>query len=231
MTLSPSYSTYAVTVRPRAGISDADISLFSKFVKKHCLFYYVITEKLDDERHVHSALVLKKPKTRSNLACALVRLFKHFDDDEKSVLQKGLKILYNYDFVQNYMNKGDDTVVIESNLPEASFLESYFPPKPESNPYVRRLAYHELMVTYEGYWRQYMSVTDVVNTQTVRDFLFRLQYKERVIGLMDDKRLLQTAKWFTRWWHKSDTCPIHVKPAFESDEGPGIHDNSVNWQF
>lgn len=223
------YSTYAVTIRPRGGITDSDIALFSDWVKKACQYYYIITEKLGDERHVHSAVVLKKPKCRSNVATALVRLFKHYDAEERAVLQKGLKILYNYDFVQNYMNKDDDTVIIENNLPEASFLESYFPPKPVSG-FNRRLAHHELMVSYEAYWRKYMAVTDVVNTQTVRDFLFRLQYKERVIGLMDDKRLCQTAKWFTRWWHKSDTCPTHVKPSFESDEGPGIHDNSFTWQ-
>lgn len=222
------YTTYAVTVRPRGGISDSDIRLFCEFVKKSCLYYYVITEKLDSERHIHSALVLKKAKCRSNVATALVRLFKHYDAEEKAVLQKGLKILYNYDFVQNYMNKGDDTVVIENNLPESAFLESYFPPKPVSVDVSARrgLAFHDLMITYERYWHEYMSVTDVVNTQTVRDFLFRLQYKERVIGLMDDKRLCQTAKWFTRWWHKAESCPQHVKPSFESDEGTGIHDNS-----
>lgn len=223
--MTDKFSTFAITIRPRSGISEDDIKKYCAFVKKHCSYYYIITEKEDDERHIHSAIFFKIPKTRSNVTTYLSRLFKHYDSEEKRVLNNGCKILYNNDFITSYMNKGDDTVVIERNLPEISQLEAYYPPKPEvSTAEQRRLHMHSTMISYEQYWHQYMSPIAEVNTSTVRDFLFDLQYNKRVIGLLDDKKLIQHARWFTRWYHKAESCPSSFLPPFETEEGPGIHD-------
>lgn len=222
--MADKFTTFSVTVRPRSGISDSQVKVFCDFVKKHCKYYYVITEKEDDERHIHSALFFKVSKTRSNLCNYLTRLYKDFDTEEKSVLLKGVKILYSNDFITGYMDKGDDTVVIERNLPEVSMLEQYYPPKPVSTKATRRLNMHATMEQYETLWRQHMSPLHEVNTSTVRDFLFNMQYNVRVIGLMDDKKLIQHARWFTRWYHKAESCPSAFLPPFETEEGPGIHD-------
>lgn len=215
------FKTYAITIRPRSGVTDSDINKFTKWVKRQCEYYYVITEKTDDERHVHSALYLKSPKTRSNVSQCILQLFKHFEKDEKSVLQKGVKILYSNSFLTQYMNKGDNTVVIERNLPEVDVLDSYYPPKPQSISTTRRLNMHATMEQYENLWRTHMSSLTEVNTKTVRDFLFRLQFKERVIGLMDDKKVMQHSRWFTRWFHHVDSCPDNFLAPFEHEEGEG----------
>lgn len=225
------FKTYAITIRPRSGISDQQIQKFSKWVKRNCEYYYVITEKTEDERHVHSALFLKTPKKRSNVSQCIVQLFKDLDPEEKSVLQKGIKILYSNSFIESYMDKGDDTVVIERNLPEVSHLECFYPPNPLAPTAVRRLHLHSIMEQYEQFWLQYRSPLDEVNTSTVRDFLFDLQYNKRVIGLLDDKKLIQHSRWFTRWHHKTESCPTSFLPCFETEEGPGIHDTRVNPNF
>lgn len=219
-----SFSTYAVTIRPRSGITDVQVDKFSKWVRKHCTYYYVITEKLEDQRHVHAALYLKVAKKRSNVTQMLLQLFKDLEPDEKSVLQKGVKILYSNDFLLNYMNKGDDTVVIERHLPEVSVLETFYPPKPIAPSTQRRLHMHATMEQYERLWRENVLPFVDVNTSTVRDFLFDMQYNKRCIGLLDDKKLMQHARWFTRWYHRAESCPSSFLPPFETEEGPGIHD-------
>jgi len=61
------FKTFAIIIRPRSGVSDTDIDRFVKWVKRNAEFYYVITEKSGDERHIHFALFLKKRKKRSNV--------------------------------------------------------------------------------------------------------------------------------------------------------------------
>lgn len=218
------FNTFAVTVRPRSGVSNAHINLYTEWVKKYAEYYYIVTEKFDDERHIHSAVFLKKKVARSNVCTMLLRLFKDLDSDERSVLQKGVKVLYSNSFLVEYMNKGDSTVLVERNLPELSVLECYYPPKPACAPTGRRLNMHSTMEEYERLWRIHVSSLVEVNTSTVRDFLFDMQYNKRVIGLLDDRRLIQHSRWFTRWFHRAESCPLSFLPPFESEEGPGIHD-------
>lgn len=220
------FTTFAVTVRPRSGVSDKHVESFCKWVRKNCEFYYVITEKSGDERHIHSGLFLKIPKTRSNVCQMVSQLFKDFDAEEKSNVNRSVKILYSNLFLTDYMNKDDDTVVIERNLPELQSLEKYYPPKPSPTVAAtsKRLNMHSTMEQYERLWREHVSPLVQCNTSTVRDFLFDMQYNQRVIGLMDDKKLIQHSRWFTRWYHRAETCPGSFLPAFETEEGLGIHD-------
>jgi len=217
------FTTYAITVRPRAGISDEHIKILLKWIKRNCQYYYIISEKTGDERHIHSALYLKSPKTRSNVVQCMLQVYKELDRDEKAVLGKGVKILYSNSFLTEYMNKGDDTVVIERNLPELDILDNFYPPKPISKPMQRRLYMHATMEQYETLWRTHVSSLIECNTATARDFLFNMQYNERVIGLLDERKLMQHARWFTRWFHRSEFCPTSFLPPFENEEGPGVH--------
>lgn len=219
-----SFTTFAITIRPLNGVTDQQIDSFSKFVKKHCTYYYIITEKTNDERHIHSALFFKIPKTRSNVCTYLVRLFKDLSAPEKAVLQQGVKILYSNDFIEKYMNKGDDTIVIERNLPEVSSLEAFYPPKPLTVSVTRQLHLHDFMNKLESLWRIHMAPHTEIETSNARDFLFNMMYNERVIGLMDDKKIIQTARHLVRWMNKSTFCPSNFLPSFETEEGPGIHD-------
>lgn len=219
------FTTFAVTIRPRSGVTDCDIQLFADYVRKHCQFYRIVTEEEDDSRHIHSALYFKTDLSLSNLKLTLKRLFKHFDREEQININRSVKILYNNDWI-DYIDKCNDRVVIENNLPELACLESWYPPKPDVKSYERRLYMHDTMQSYEKYWLEYMSSTAIVNTSVVRDFLFALQYKHRVIGLLDDKKLSQHAKWFCRWMHKAENCPDSFVPHWESEEGAGIHDTS-----
>jgi len=221
--MSDKFSTFAITFRPRDGVTDEQIVDLVKFIKKLCIHYYIITEKLDDERHVHAAIVTKSPLQRSNVCQRLKNLFKGLTIEEIAVMYKGVKILYSNDFLTKYMDKDDDTVVIERCLPELSYLESFYPPTPVKNPKANRgLAHHQEMEKLQALWYVHVPTHLEINTMNVRDFLFEMQYKVRVIGLMEDKKMFQTARWLVRWMNQVDRCKLEI-PCFEKEEGRGLH--------
>lgn len=210
------FKTYAVTVRPSDGITDPQIEKFVKWVKRHCVYYHVVTEKDGSQRHIHSGLVLKEPKLKTNVTAMLKGLFKQMSTDEHRVLSRGVKIMYNDDFIQQYLDKDDDTVVIESCLPESGTLESFYPPKPTTPEVPRKCSayYHEL----EALWYKHQAPHHDVNTMCVRDFLFKMMYSDRVIPVIrDDKQIIQVARHLVRWIKKADASTI-VLPPFESEE-------------
>jgi len=213
-----SFKTYAITVRPKDGITDVHLSKFCKWVKKHCLYYHVVTEKTDFERHIHAGVVFHVARKRCNVLTLMKFLFRDFTDEEKKVLLRGVKIMYNEDFIKNYLDKNDDTVVIESCLPEAGHMEKYFPPKKiESDGRTKKCSvyYHEL----ERLWYEHNEPHVEVNTINVRDFLFRMMYSLRVLPVIrDDQTIKQTAKHLTRWINKSETCPSDFLAPFEKEE-------------
>lgn len=208
--------SYALTIRPLDGITDQQVTMTMKWVKRTCDFYHVITEKTGSERHIHAGLFLKNPKTRSNVVTELMRLFKDLSAAEKSVLRSGLKIMYNGDFIKNYLAKGDDTVMVESLLPEKGHMESFFPPKPEPKVKGRKVSlyYHEL----ERMWYEYRTPAHEINTITARDFLFEVMYDKRCLTVIrDDRTICQTARHLTRWLKKLSSSTIEI-PPFESEE-------------
>jgi len=214
------FRTYALTLRPRNGVDTAEISTTVKWIKKRCEFYHIVTEKTGSDRHIHAALYLKTDVTKSNLTTVWIRELKKLglDSSELTVARKGVKILYSNDFVDNYLDKDDDTVVIESNLPEKSTLLQYYPPKPVSATVAKARKcsayYHEL----EALWHQHKRPLLEINTENARHFLFNMMYNERCINVIrDDKTIIQTARHLTRWLNKADSSTIELAP-FEQEE-------------
>lgn len=212
----PTIKTFAYTIRPRGGISDSDIVKFHEYLRKKADYYYLVTEKEDDERHIHACCIRKKAVTRANASTELTRLFKELDADEKKVLLQGLKVWSSREFL-DYMNKGDSTVVIAENLPEAGCLESYFPVT-NVNSSTKKLQHHALMERLESLWHKHVPPHWAVNTENVRHFLTEMQYDKREIGLMNDKHMFQVAKWLTRWMLKANHCVLPL-PQFDVEEG------------
>lgn len=210
------FSSFALTFRPLNGVSDDQVSVLSKWIRKRCEYYHIVTEKQGSERHVHAGIFLKKEMDRSNLAVLLSRLFPDLSASEKSVWLRGIKVMYNNDFIKNYLDKDDDTDIICSSLPEAGHLESFFPPIPAEAVKLPRhsLFYHEL----EALWLQHIPLGHEINTQTARDFLFDMMYNKRCINVIrDDKQIVQTARHLVRWLKKLSYSTIELAP-FEKEE-------------
>lgn len=187
-TKSPPLScrSYAFTHRPRK-LEDTDITKFTKWVKRNCEYYYIITEKVDHGRHIHAALFLKKPKTRSNFCTDMLRLYKDIDSEEKAVLRKGCRYQYNKQWMDVYLAKGDDTVVIERNLPEVSHLESYFKEVPDlrkKGPQATDPFYANL----EKLWYEHKRPIEETNPENLRHFLMKMMNDDRKIRVIADNR-------------------------------------------
>ena len=224
------FSTYALTLRPRNGVTDLQVSVLYAWIIKRSTHYYVVTEKKDHQRHVHAAVYLKTPVSRSHFVQAFTRFLStvkakgsqvkvfELDVEEMAVARKGVRIMYNNDFVENYLDKDDDTVVIGSCLPEMALLNQFYPPKPEEST-VRKAKkcsayYHQL----EELWNKYKRPLLEVNTVNCRNFLFNMMYNERCINVIrDDKTITQTARHLTRWLNRATECTYELAP-FENEE-------------
>lgn len=212
------FRTYAITFRPYNGVDEVDVAKFMKWTRKQAEYYHVVTEKEGHAKHIHAALYLRSPKTRSNVSTMMTRLFKELDSAEKAVMLKGIKIMYNHDWVSSYLAKGDSTEVLGSNLPESGHLESWYPPKPEERSVVsarkHSAYYHEL----EALWMKYQGPADELNTMNARAFLNRMMNKERCINVISDpKKVKEIAGALVRFIGKVDWDTYELAP-FEKEE-------------
>lgn len=210
--------TFALTLRPIDGVTDDQIDLLCKWVKKKCLYYFLITEKTMAARHVHAGLIMKNACTRANIVTYMMRLFSDLTPQEKTVFRSGIKIMYNPDFIGNYMNKDDDTVEILKNLPEVGHLEAFFPPRPVPMEAAKvkkcSIYYHEL----EKLWYEHTTPGYEIHTRNARNFLFEVMYNHRCLPVIrDDKMIIQTARHLVRWLNKSTESTIEL-PPFEKEE-------------
>ena len=208
--------SYALTIRPRDGVDHEQIIRFVSWVRKHCDYHHVITEKTDHERHIHAALFLKKKTSRSNLCLLLCRLFKELDTEELATLRGGVKKMYNIDFIKTYMDKDDHTIVIDKNLPEESTLEEYFseiPPPKKKGPSSTDPFYKNL----EKLWWTYKRPIEETNPKNLRNFLMNMMNNERKIRVIaDNRKIFSLSCALSRYINKE--TEFHVEPeVFHQD--------------
>lgn len=70
---APKFKTFCCTHRPRDGVSTECIQKFESYLKKKCDYYYLITEKEDAERHIHSCFIRRSEATRSTVTLEIGR--------------------------------------------------------------------------------------------------------------------------------------------------------------
>lgn len=208
------YRSYAFTFRPRDGVKGEHDDVLVKWIRKNCEYYYLVSEKLDAERHLHCGVFLKRAKTRSNFSQDMARLFaKYIDDDERRVLKRGVRIMYNYDFIQNYLDKDDDTDVLLSNLPERQRLDAYWPPSAEQEKAQAMAATDKYYAKLELLWNTHISPGVECTRETCRDFLFDMMYAKRLIRVLrDDKAIVSVAKNLHRYVTKMSRSDVDVAP-------------------
>lgn len=187
------YISYSITLRPKGGILDSDIDLLKKFTVKYCKFYMIITEKKDDERHVHAALYLKKEQQQGHFNRTIKNVFCRMFEERESiwgVAYKG-KPMYNDDFVSKYMQKDDDTVVVESHLPDIVERCSYYRDTPAkekveyyADPYYQKLKKLYVETVPEGKIGPDMRPSN----EDMHKFLYDLMYKHYKIKVISDHR-------------------------------------------
>jgi len=212
------FTSFAITFRPLGGISEKDLSDFMTWTKRSCQFYKVITEKTGHERHIHAAIIARTQVTRGNMVKSLLRKYPHLSFDEKKVFRQGIKIMTSNKWL-DYLEKGDETIVIEDNLPERGHIESYFkplPPPKQTGPSSE--AKDKWFSHLETLWYEHMPPGSHSTPPYVRHFLYDMMYNKRLIKVIrDDKSIVQTSRHLSRYIQKQTTCDIMFNTQFEND--------------
>lgn len=186
------YQAFGVTIRPLDGITDEQICHVDDWIHKTCHYYHVITEKSGKERHLHAALFLKSCTTRSNLNNRMLSIKRmDLDHTEKKVLRSGTRIMYNHDFWSNYLDKGDETVEISSNIPDdLDILEAFYPEQGDKRM-VKQFKGSTWYVRMEQLWQESdFVINDIKDEEHVRAFLHKMMFVDRKIEVIDDPRRL-----------------------------------------
>ena len=192
--------TFALTHRPKDGVTDVDCSALVKYCRSKCEYYKVITEKEGTDRHIHAALFMKKEQRLDNLIRSVFSLFPDLRPEEKMVLRQGIKVSGNVQWL-DYLEKGDHTVVIADNLPERAHLEAFYPAKDEKRPYEKKnFSYY---MKLEKLYYEHADPGRVKNPQNCRHFLFDMMYNKRLIDVIrDDKSIIQVSRHLARFLNK-----------------------------
>lgn len=128
------YKAYAFTVRPKNGIVkgsplERDLEKWIKSKDYGCFVY----EMEDEARHLHGCVFLNEACKKGNIAKALKRIQSRTDPDWSAaahkVLQNGLKIMYNDDFIDEYMIK--DNPLSYDNRPDRT--DDFYPSDAEQD--------------------------------------------------------------------------------------------------
>lgn len=212
-TVVQSYKSYAVTVRPRDGVTSDQIVKFMKWVRKVSTYYFVVTEGETTGRHIHAGVFLAKAMSRSNFSTALVRQFPELDNDEARILRTGVRIQYDINFIETYLAKDEEVVLISSNLPEIGKLEGFWPPAREQAKAKAAKAVDKYYANLEFHWNESRGPSHEPTKDNCLDFVFEMMFKKRLIRSHDDDRKLKrVALTLRRYLLKMDKHDIEWSP-------------------
>ena len=186
------YRAWAITIRPRNGISDERVSDYIDWIEKSpkVAGSYGVCEKLAEERHLHLAVFFTEGRRKGDVNKQIERIFQRrvVEDGELKVLRSGTRIMYNDDFMKKYLDKNDDTEVVVNNVPPDT--QEYYPTDEEQEAVKSQKNavdqfFHSLNVKFSS-WRG-----DRCNDiQMVRWWFGFAMYDEKSIRVITDTRKL-----------------------------------------
>ncbi len=187
------YKAWSITARPRAGVTDDQVTALTRFGYRSDYHLHGV-EKEGAERHSHLGIYLPRLSTKSNICNRLLAMpeFRMLDGDERKTLRRGVKIMYNTDFVMGYIGdeaKDDAFTEASRQLPDdLTLLDSYYPDKDDTQAKKPlSIWYH----TMEQHWRAENPVHPPKELGTLENFLYRLMYRDRVIEVISDPRIFK----------------------------------------
>lgn len=188
------YDAFAMTFRPRGGIKDEDVELISNNVMQRFPYYYVITEKENEERHVHAG-VFGNSQTLSHFNQIWSRLLKRKWSEEGSLWRYAYKSSLIYDDKwTEYMQKGDKTVIIEKNIPDKP--EKYYASAKEKkerkkNVFISKMAKEIYDDKYERKNKGNNVWCGAVNLKDVSHYLQKQMVTDQIDYVQDDRKFVR----------------------------------------
>jgi len=134
-TMRQTYKSFALTIRPRLGISDTTIESYLSWLRKQAYAVAVI-EMADEARHLHAQIWLEEGRTKDDVAKQVKRIcertIEDWDAGQSKVLRGGIRIAYSdwyLEYLTDNENKQEEANVLLHNPPDKT--ESYYPTEEE----------------------------------------------------------------------------------------------------
>ena len=198
------YKSFAFTVRPKNGMTDELQRKLLVWLKKQD-YGFAVTEMESEARHIHGQLFTKTPRTKGAVQLSLERIQEKVDPDwdpaSKKVLRRGVKIAYNHQFVEEYLNKEDSTIIYNSPPEEEA---EYYPSEEEqqkvkdaSNAVDKRL--HSIAILYKTFTEENPKIKLIkLREQRISIFLYNSWYINKTLptlpNIKHEKELLRRVR-------------------------------------
>lgn len=131
------YQSFALTIRPRLGITDNTINAFKTWLLKQT-HSVAVTEMTNEARHLHAQIWLSEGRTKDDVAKAVKRIcertIEDWDAAQTKVLRGGIRIAYS-DWYLEYLVDNEEKGCVEidniitNNPPDRT--EHYYPSEEE----------------------------------------------------------------------------------------------------
>lgn len=221
------YRSFAITVRPRDGVSDTTVSALLKWFQK-LDYAFVCLEKEGVERHLHAQIWSDSAKAKGDIVKQVERICERtindWDQAQKKVLRghgnkSGIKIAYS-DWYLDYLKENELKEIvcntIYEKLPENTF--SFYPTEEEQEKVMATAnAVDPRFTDLEFKCSEFLKSRDVALTQkSVALFLCDAMFSSRTIKVMmhqRDRTALTTALF--AFMSKSSNVDLFINKTAE----------------
>lgn len=195
-TMRQYYKSFALTIRPRAGITNDTINALKSWMLK--LDYSVaVTEMTGEARHLHAQIWLNEGRTKDDVAKAVKRICERtisdWDATQSKVLRGGIRIAYS-DWYLEYLVDNEEKGCVEldniiiNNPPDRT--EQFYPTEEEQEK-VKSVSnatdprYQSLEIQYLD-WAKMNDVE--ITMKSVAQFLCYAMFQQRTIKVITNQR-------------------------------------------
>ncbi len=187
------YRSFALTVRPRNGLTIPIVEALEKYCKTFP-HYQMVLEGENESKHAHIQIWLDTPTTKGDANKKLERVcsrcYSDWDQAQCKVLRSGTKIAYS-DWVESYCVdndlKGESHIVLDNRPLDT---DPYYPSEEEQEATKRRSqAIDQQMCSLELMFEEWNEVEcRAVTLETVGTFLADMMFKSRKIQCVKQGR-------------------------------------------
>lgn len=207
------YKSYAITVRPRNGLSDSTMAALAKWCKDQD-YASMCIEMEGEARHTHIQVWFDDPRERGVVCRCMQRICERtindWDRAQCKVLRAGVKICYSNwieDYCTDNMNKPDPPKIVYEKIP--SHCLEYYPSdeeqaavKARNNAVDKR--YHRLSELWSNYW-----YGGPFLPKDIAEFLMTAEFVDKSICVMKDNKVRRET-CLHLYYYISEHAPIEI---------------------
>ena len=205
----------------------------------------VVTEKEDENKHIHAAFWLRKAERPNDFKRRIVRQYQQL---EKEGVYKGIikymvvsKVMYNDDWYTKYCQKGDNTEIILHKVnPVVEERSKYYKDVPQKKDKVADYQMDKLETLWNGEEGKTFGWNDTsqnplhvkirrITLDEAERFICHLMFNKRVIRVIQNaSKMRRLCKCFVAYVNKTTSYPWEMRnnvvgSVYQPPKNPDIH--------